>query len=175
MKGIALVAAFEIASRIALAQGAAELAGGGDWIISETTSPVNYTPMVTATTSSSVGSGSPMQLSVYCRGGRTEMVVTGPAISGSGADYVLSYGLNDGQLVQVAAGPPLFGAGAAFKGDVARLLLSLPDEGGMAIRLSTPQGAAYDGRFSLKGLKAARDRVATACKWPNAMSGSRRE
>jgi hypothetical protein len=58
-------------------------AGSGDnWIISETTSPVNYTPMVTATASSRGGpDGSLMRLAIHCRGGRTELVVLGPAVS----------------------------------------------------------------------------------------------
>jgi len=68
-------------------------AGGGDnWIISETTSPVNYTPMVTATASSRGGpDGSLMKLAIYCRGGRTELVVSGPSISrgGAGVHYFL--------------------------------------------------------------------------------------
>ena len=89
MKAIPLSVAFEVASGIAFAQGAADpmahlracalmeraerlecldrlsrdiaapdrAAGDGDnWIISETTSPVNYTPIVTATASSRGGS-----------------------------------------------------------------------------------------------------------------------
>jgi hypothetical protein len=64
------------------------LRGGGDnWIVSETTSPVNYTPIVTATASSRGGpDGSLMKLAIYCRGGRTELVVSGPAVSRGGAD-----------------------------------------------------------------------------------------
>src|SRR6187431_1177237 len=47
--------------------------GGGNWMISETTSPVDYTPIVTAVALSRGGSdGSLMQLAIYCRGGRTE-------------------------------------------------------------------------------------------------------
>src|SRR4029077_16089480 len=56
-------------------------AGGGDnWIVSETTSPVNYTPIVTATTPSRGSDGSSMQLAIHCRGGRTELLVSGPAV-----------------------------------------------------------------------------------------------
>src|ERR1700720_4564802 len=45
------------------------LAGDG-WITSETTSPVDYSPIATATTSSlNVVGGSPMRLSILCRGG----------------------------------------------------------------------------------------------------------
>ena len=121
---------------------------GDNWIVSETTSPVDYTPIVTATTSSRGGSnGSAMQLSIQCRGGRTELVVAGPAVSRSSADYAISYRINDGQPVQLAAGAPSSGTGAAFTGDVVRLLQSLPEEGDIAVRLSTRTGAAQDGSF----------------------------
>ena len=81
-------------------------AGGGDnWMISETTSPVDYTPIVTAIAFSRGGAdGSLMQLAIYCRGGRTELVVAGPAVAGNGEDYAISYRINDGQPVQLAAG-----------------------------------------------------------------------
>jgi hypothetical protein len=145
--------------------------GGDNWIVSETTSPVDYTPIVTATTSSRRGSnGSSMQLSIRCRGGRTELVVAGPAVSRSSADYAISYRINDGQPVQLAAGSPSFGTGAAFTGDVVRLLQSLPEEGDIAVHLSTRTGAAQDGYFLLGGLKMARERVAAACKWPHAVA-----
>jgi hypothetical protein len=148
--------------------------GGDNWIVSETTSPVDYTPIVTATTSSRGGSnGSSMQLSILCRGGRTELVVAGPAVSRSGADYAISYRINDGQPVQLAAGSPSFGTGAAFTGDVVRLLQSLPEEGDIAVRLSTRTGAAQDGHFLLGGLKMVREKVAGACKWPQAVARPR--
>ena len=144
---------------------------GDNWIVSETTSPVDYTPIVTATTSSRGGSnGSAMQFSIQCRGGRTELVVAGPAISRSRADYAISYRINDGQPVQLAAGSPSFGTGAAFTGDVVRLLQSLPEEGDIAVRLSTRTGAAQEGYFLLGGLKMVRERVAVACKWPQAVA-----
>ena len=123
--------------------GASPGAGADNWIVSETTSPVDYTPIVTATTLSRGGSdGSSMQLSIHCRGGRTELVVAGSAVSRGGEDYTISYRINDDQPVQLAAAPPSFGAGAAFRGDIVRLLQSLPEEGDVAIRLSTRAGAA---------------------------------
>ena len=145
----------------------ARRAGGDNWIVSETTSPVNYTPIVTATAFSRGGSdGSSMHLSIHCRGGRTELVVAGPAVSRSGADYVISYRVNDGQPVQLAAGSPSFGTGAAFTGDIVRLLQSLPENGHIAVRISARGGAAQDGHFSLGGLKTVREKLAAACKWP---------
>jgi hypothetical protein len=148
--------------------------GGDNWIISETTSPVNYAPIATATAFSRSGSdGSSMQLSIHCRGGRTELVVSGPAVSSGGADYTISYRVNDGQPAQLAAGPPSFGPGAAFTGDVVRLLQSLPDEGHIAIRIATRLGAVLDGHFLLGGLKTVREKLAAACKWPHTVARPR--
>ena len=144
--------------------------GGDNWIVSETTSPVNYTPIVTATTSSRGGSnGSSMQLSVQCRGGRTELVVAGPALTRN-EGYAISYRVNDGQPVQLAAGSPSLGPGVAFTGDIVRLLQSLPEEGNIAVRLSPRTGAVLEGSFSLTGLKIVREKVAAACKWPHAVA-----
>ena len=147
---------------------------GGDWIISETTSPVDYTPIVTAVAHSrSSSDGRSMQLSIQCRGGRTELVVPAPALPGGGADYSISYRVNDGPPVQLAAGTPSSGAGAAFRGDAVRLLQSLPDEGQITVRVSNRSGAALEGQFLLGGLRTARERMAAACKWPRAVAGPR--
>jgi hypothetical protein len=144
-----------------------------NWIVSETTSPVDYTPIASATTSSRRGpDGSSIQLSIHCRRGRTELVVAGSAVSRNGEDYAISYRINDEQPVQLAAASPLFGAGAAFKGDVVRLLQSLPEDGGIAIRLSGA-GVALDGYFLLTGLKTVRTKMAAACRWPQAISTPR--
>jgi hypothetical protein len=148
--------------------------GGDNWIISETTSPVNYTPIVSATALSTGGSdGSSMQLSIHCRGGRTELVVAGPAVSRSSVDYVIFYRVNDGQQVQLAGGSPSFGTGVAFTGDIVRLLQSLPENGHIAVRISARGSAAQDGRFSLGGLKTVREKLAAACKWPSAVARPR--
>ena len=154
-----------------IAPPAAPAPGSDNWIVSGTTSPVDYTPIVSATAVSTGGSdGSSMHLSIYCRGGHTELVVAGPIVSRSGRDYVISYRVNDGQPVQLAAGSPSFGTGVAFTGDIVRLLQSLPENGHIAVRISARGDAAQDGRFSLGGLKAVREKLAAACKWPSAVA-----
>lgn len=147
---------------------------GENWIISETTSPVNYEPIVSATVSSRDGTDGPlMQLSIHCRGGRTEMVVSRPAVSSGGSDYVISYRINDGQPVHLAARPPSMGTGAALPGDVVRLLQSLPEEGHIAVRVANRSGAAQDGHFLLGGLNTVREKLAAVCKWPHAVAKPR--
>lgn len=138
------------------------------WVVSQTTSPVDFTPIATATTSSrdaSGGSGA-MQLSIRCRTGRTELAVSGPAVSGRADDYVMSYRINNGKPVQIAASMPVFGAGVAFKGDVVALIQSLPGEGELAVQLSPRVGAAQEAIFSLVGLETVRAKIAASCKWP---------
>lgn len=145
--------------------------GEDNWIVSETTSPIDYTPIVTARTYARSGAESSLtQLTISCRSGRTELAVSGPAVTAGLADAVIVYRINDAAPLQVAAGVPSFGPGAAFRADVVQLLHSLPDEGGLNIRLVPRSGAAHEGQFALAGLKGVRAKVALACKWPNVVA-----
>jgi hypothetical protein len=206
MKAIALSVAFEVASRLALAQDttdpmahlracslmereerleclenlsrniapARQAPATENWIVSETTSPVDYTPIVTATAFARGSSnGSSMQLSIRCRAGRTELVVTGPTFPRGREDYAISYRINDDHPVQLAAAPPSSGTGVAFTGDVVRLLQSLPEEGEVTMRLVSRAGAAQEGHFLLGGLKSVRERLAAVCKWPHTVAKPR--
>ncbi|MEH2540849.1 hypothetical protein V1287_004783 [Bradyrhizobium sp. AZCC 1699] len=152
----------------------AAAADSDNWLVSETTSPVDYSPVVVATTSSRGGSDSAtMQLSIHCRGGRTELVITGPGVSRSAEEYLISYRVNDDLPVQLPAARPSFGVGVAPRGDVVRMLQSLPDEGEFAVRLTSRTGVASEGHFLLGGLKTVREKLATACKWPHAVARPR--
>jgi hypothetical protein len=139
---------------------------GDNWIVSQTTSPVDYSPVATASTLSvDAAAESAMKLSIRCRRGRTELVVAGPGISGRGDEYAISYRVNDGQQVQIAAAPPASEAGVAFGGDVIRLLQSLPDAGSLRVHLARRTGTAVDGTFSLGGWESVRAKMSVSCKW----------
>lgn len=144
-----------------------------NWIVSETTSPVDYAPIIAANTSARGPDGSSVQLSIFCRNGRTEMVIAGSALSNRGEDYAVTYSINGNQPVRIPTGSPRFGTGVALQGDVVRLLQSFPDEGEIAIHLGTRAAAAVDLSFSLGGLKMVREKIATACKWPSAVASPR--
>jgi hypothetical protein len=177
MRTVAIIifVAISLAGEIASAQDIQPSAPAtGNWVISETTSPVDYTPVVVAVARSREGEpGSEMQLSIDCRKGHTNVVVTGQAISGRGSDYAISYRINGGGPVQIGAGAPGLGAGAILQVDVIRLLQSLPEEGDFAIRLAPRTGTALEGNFSLEGLKPVRAKLASACKWPQAVAKPR--
>jgi len=156
------------ASRLAAAASKADR-----WVISQTESPVDYSPIATATTSSRDDAGaSAVQLTIRCRNGRSEIAIAGPAVSG-GDGYTISYRISGGQPVQIAAAPAAFGPGIAFKADASALIQSLPGEGELDVHLSPRVGASQDASFSLLGLQRVRARIAASCKWPQAIARPR--
>jgi hypothetical protein len=137
-----------------------------NWIISQTTSPVDYSPVVIATTMShDDATESALKLSIRCRGRRAELVLEGPGITGRGDDYSILYRLSDGHQAKVSASLPTSGAGVAFGSDVVRLLQSFPDTGSLSVHLAPRAGPALYATFSLDGLDGVRARMSTACKW----------
>jgi hypothetical protein len=162
--------AFALVSGTASAQDATTQPGGG-WIISQTTSAVDYSPIATATLSSRRIAGSPpLRLSIRCRGGRSELAVSGPEITDPGDHYFVSYRVNDGQSVQFGGVAPSFGDGVAFKGDAGALLRSLPSGGELAVLVISMKGISQQGSFSLNGLDTLRAKIGTTCKWPHVLA-----
>jgi hypothetical protein len=140
---------------------------GGNWIVSETTSPVDYSPIINATTTSQGdSSGLVMKLSIRCRGGRTALLLEGPGITGGGNDYAISLRTSDGPPLQFATIASAAGPAVAIGGDVVRLLQSLPDKGELAVHLSSRTGNDRDAVFPLAGLEKVRAKMTPACKWP---------
>jgi hypothetical protein len=161
--------ALALVSGIASAQDATQ--PGGGWVVSETTSPVDYSPIATATTSSRRIEGNPpLQLSIRCRGGRSELAVSGPEITSPGDHYFISYRVNDGQSVQFGGVAPAFGDGVAFKGDAGALVRSLPGAGELTVLVISVKGISQQGIFSLNGLATLRAKIGATCKWPHVLA-----
>ena len=137
-----------------------------NWIVSETRSPVDYSPIAIATASSSAGPDGVLQLSIECRGGRTEMVIRSAPLMRRAEDRVVIYSINDAPPVAVTIGLSSSGSGIALKGDVAGFLKSLPADGAIAFRIAERQGGTLEGRYDLPGIKALVARMAGPCKWP---------
>jgi hypothetical protein len=130
------------------------------WIVSETRSPVDYSPVAIATASTG-----DLDLSIQCRGGRTEMVVGSPHLALRADTQAVSYTVNDGAAVPIAFGPSSSGNGIALKVDVPRFIMMLPDRGEVAFRIAGREGQALEGRVRLAGLKPLYGRMAGPCKW----------
>jgi hypothetical protein len=156
------------------AQSSASVPGTTDhWVLTETTSPVDYSPLLTATVSSrSDSERAPSLLSISCRGGRTELVVTGNGASKRVAnvadDVMVAYRINGQQAVQQRWNTTTGGESASFRGDVVSFLRSLPDQGEMSVRVFDRQGVLHEGVFLLGGVSVVRERMAAVCKWPGA-------
>jgi hypothetical protein len=143
---------------------------GENWIISETTSPVDYSPIVSATTSSQGGAaGSVMRLWIRCRGGQTELWLDGSSISRDD-DYAISLRINNEPPFQVPAIASASRPAVAVGGDVARLIQSLPDKGELAVHLTDRTRNSTDAVFALGGFESVRARMTATCKWPRAIA-----
>jgi hypothetical protein len=148
-----------------------------NWIISTTTSPVNYRPIVVASTPSRSNSDRAVSLSVSCRNGRTELAVTSNADAKpgrGGGTIMVAHQINDQPPTQQRWTASVDGKGATFAGDVVGLLQSLPDRGEIGFRVFDRQGVLYDGKFLLDGLGIVREKVAAACKWPSVVAATPR-
>jgi hypothetical protein len=142
-----------------------------NWIVSETTSPVDYSPIMTATTRSRSGTVDvPATLAVRCRGQRTDLVVTTenswPAARANALQFEAR--INDRPAIGTRWTASADGRTAVFSDDTVQFLQSLPDGGSMTLALSNPPGAANEVTFQLNGLEAIRQKIGTACQWASA-------
>jgi len=151
-----------------------------NWLVSETTSPVDYTPLLTAMTRlpSSV-KHAPNTLAIRCRGGRTELLVrTGGTWRVSRAREVqVEYQINDQPSVRLAWAASADGKTAIYKEDPVGLLQSLPEGARLKINVLDGPDPSHEATFPLAGLDAVREKIATACKWPplaNKLSSEKR-
>jgi hypothetical protein len=140
---------------------------GGGWVVSETTSPVDYSPQVSAATISHAAvEDAPSSLAIRCRLQRIELsVITGGSWKASdNGEFRVAYRIGEQPAVeeQWIAAPD--GRAASFKGDALQVLQSLPDSGTMSISVFDWQGPAHEAAFQLDGLAAVRQRILAACK-----------
>jgi len=147
--------------------GSADTATQDNWIVSETTSPIDYSLLVIASATARSRPDAPgMKLSIACRGGATSLLLGGPGGLPTGDGYVVSYAVDKGSPTALVATTAPSGTGMAIGGDVIRLLMSLPPVGEIAFRIVSRQNVMLEGRYSLASLKSTRERMAVSCRWP---------
>jgi hypothetical protein len=142
---------------------------GANWIISETTSPVNYRPQIAAlTTARAVSQDAPSSLAIHCRAHRTELIVstTGSWKQVPDGDVKVVYRINEEPPVEQRWRAVEAGKGLAFPGDVVRFLRSMPDGGRILVKVYAGKGLPSESTFQLAGLDSVRRKIATACDWP---------
>jgi hypothetical protein len=139
------------------------------WVVSETTSPVDYSPLITAVIdSTSSVKDAPNTLAVRCSGPRTELLLrTEGAWRASRASEVqVDYQINDQPVVRRQWTVSADGKTASYKDDAVEFLRSLPDGVRLKISVFDGQGLGQEATFRLTGLDNVRKKMGPACKWP---------
>jgi Type VI secretion system VasI, EvfG, VC_A0118 len=142
---------------------------GPNWIISETTSPVDYRPQITALTTARASSqDAPSSLAIHCRAQRTELIISTTGSWKQATDGVVKvvYRINQEPPVEQRWRPAETGRSFAFQGDVVRFLRSMPDSGQILVKVYAGKTPPYESMFQLVGLDPVRRQIAAACKWP---------
>jgi hypothetical protein len=142
-----------------------------DWVVSETTSPVDYSPLVTALIrSTSQVKDAPSTLTIRCRGQRTELLVRtdGAWSTTRGNELHGEYQINDQPTVGQQWILSSDGKTATYKDDPVGLLQSLPDGARLKINVADRASSPHEATFQLDGFDAIRKKISTACKWTRA-------
>ena len=139
-----------------------------DWVISETTSPVDYSPLVTALIrSTSQVKDAPNTLTIRCRGQRTELLVRTDGAWGTtrGNELHGEYQINDQRTVGQQWILSSDGKTATYKDDPVGLLQSLPDGARLKINVADRSSSTHEATFHFDGWDAVRKKIGTACNW----------
>jgi len=142
---------------------------GPNWIISETTSPVDYRPQIAALTTARASSqDAPSSLAIHCRARRTELIVstTGSWKQATDGEVKVIYRINEEPPVEQRWRPAQTGKSLVFPGDVVRFLRSMPDSGQILVKVYAGKAPPSESTFQLVGLDPVRRKIAAACNWP---------
>lgn len=137
------------------------------WLVSETTSPIDYSPIVDAEIRPIVGTrDGPETLVVRCRARRIEVVIrrnqawSGSAGQGLDVEYQVGGWLTVREPWILSADRK-----AAKKGNPVEFLRSMPDGATLKMAIRSQPNAQYT-RFELVGLSAIRSSIEKACGQP---------
>jgi hypothetical protein len=139
-----------------------------NWIVSETTSPVDYGPLITAVIRSTTSlQGAPNTLAIRCRGLRTEVLLRteGTWRESRSSKVQVEYQINDQPLVRLQWITSTDGKTASNRDDAVGFLQSLPEGARLKINVLDGPGLGHEATFQLAGLDAVREKIAVACKW----------
>ena len=139
-----------------------------NWVVSETTSPVDYSPLITAAIgSTSSDKDAPNTLIIRCRQLRTELLLRteGTWRISRTSEVKVDYQINDQSFVSLQWAASADGKAATYKDDAVGFLRSLPEGARLKINVFDGPGPGHDATFELTGLDAIRKKIAVACKW----------
>ena len=133
------------------------------WVVSETASPIDYSPLVIAVLEPAQSRESgPSNLTIRCRAKRIELTLQFNGNSARG-ETKLYFQIDDQPSTPLDWSWSADGKIATFKDDPMSLLQTLPD--GSTLWIWTGDRARESSAFRLVGLDDVRKKVATACHW----------
>lgn len=138
------------------------------WVVSETTSPVDFSPLITAVIrpASRLRDG-PSNLAVRCRRGRTELSIwseTGWHSARSDA-VLVDHRVDKEPIVRQMWSLSADARTATYREDAVELLRSLPDGGLLSISLPDGDNLRREATFLLTGWTAVRQKIEKLCNW----------
>jgi hypothetical protein len=139
-----------------------------NWFVSETTSPVDYSPLITAAIrSTSSEKDAPNTFTIRCRQLRTDLMVRteGTWRVSRNNDAQVDFQINDQSSVRLKWTASADGKTASYNDNAVEFLQSLPEGAGLKINVFDGPGLSHDATFQLIGLDAIRKKMAVACKW----------
>ncbi len=142
-----------------------------DWIVSETTSPVDYSALVTAVIRSTTSlQDAPNTLVIRCLGPRTEVLLRteGTWRASRASKVQVDYQIDDQPLVRLQWTTSADGKTASYGNDAVGFLQSLPEGARLKIKVLDRAGPGREATFQLAGLDAVRKKIAVPCKWSTA-------
>lgn len=144
-----------------------------DWVVSQTTSPVDYSPLLTAVKhSTSNVKDAPNTLIIRCLEQRTELLVHTDGAWGAlrAGELRVDYQINEQVIVKQQWTLSPDGKTASAKDDPVGLLRSLPEDARLKITVTDRTAVSHEATFRLTGWNAIREKVGAACKWAQATS-----
>jgi hypothetical protein len=139
-----------------------------NWIVSQTTSPVDYTPLIAAAIRLPFSvEHAPSTFAIRCHGQRTELLVRteGTWRASRRGEVQVDYQINDQLVVRRAWTASADGKTASYTDDPVGLLRSLPEGARLKISVLDGPGPGHQATFQLSGLDIVREKLAAACKW----------
>ena len=141
------------------------------WVVSETTSPVDFSPLITAVIrpASRLQDG-PSKLAVRCRRGRTELSIwsEAPWHSARSDAVLVDHRVNKDPIVRQMWSLSADARTATYRENAVELLRSLPEGGLLSISLPDVDNRRREATFLLTGWTAIRQKIEKLCKWPPA-------
>jgi hypothetical protein len=134
------------------------------WIVSETTSPIDYSPLVTAVLEPiRYEDNGPVNLAVRCREKHIELTLQFSGNSTWRNEPQIYFQTEDQSATQLDVSWSADGKIATVKNDPVSLLQPVPD--GSALKISASEHAPQATTFQLVGLNGIKRKVGAACNW----------